>query len=213
MPLGVTSSFVHVWNIFYDESLTDVNTLTDDGVIGFEFIAGTATDGPPTWGPGSTFSTGDTIPTTPITPITPSTCGPISISGEGYGAYTNYDYLKGAIEITNNTSSNAATNGWVMVYGIKTSGLPTDANGDLVPIYGSRTGLHGRGYPIIQIGNSTPVGLSQPSINFGIGYQNGTNPVVQIAYYTLPSGTSGQVYYLPAYLPASYKLVINITSN
>ena len=213
MPLGVTSSSVHVWNIFYDESLTDVNTLTLEGVTDFEFIAGTATDSPPTWSSGSTFSSGSTIPTTPITPITPSTCGVISIiGGEGYGAYTNYDYLKGAIEITNNTSYNAATNGWVMVYDIRTSGLPTNVNGVPVPIYGSRTGRHGKGTPTIQIGNSTPVGLSQPSINFGIGYQNGSNPVVQIAFYTLPSGTSGQVYYLP-YLPASYTLVINITSN
>ena len=64
MSLGVTSSSVHVWNIFYDESLTDVNTLTLDGVTDFEFIAGTATDSPPTWGTGSTFSSGQSGDTT-----------------------------------------------------------------------------------------------------------------------------------------------------
>jgi hypothetical protein len=69
MPLGVTSSSVHVWNIFYDESLTDVNTLTLDGVTDFEFIAGTANaDSPPAWSSGSTFSSGGATPTTPTTP-------------------------------------------------------------------------------------------------------------------------------------------------
>ena len=60
MPLGVTSSSVHVWNIFYDESLTDVNTLTLEGVTEFDFIAGTAnSDSPPAWSSGSTFSDGN----------------------------------------------------------------------------------------------------------------------------------------------------------
>ena len=213
MSVSGTSS-LHVWNIFHNESLSDyTQSNTDPTQVIF---SASSNDTPPAWGSTSSFGEVGTIPTTPITPIipiTPSTCGLISISGEGYGAYTDYDYLRGAIEITNNTSYNASQNGWVMVYGIRTSGLPTDLNGNLVPIYGSRTGLHGRGYPTIQIGNSTPVGLSQPSINFGIGYKNGSNPVVQIAYYTLLSGSSGQVYSLPTYLPGSHTLVINITSN
>lgn len=65
MSLGVTSSSVHVWNVFYDESLTDVNQLTSDGVTDFLFIAGTSTDSPPTWSSGYTFSEVGTTPTTP----------------------------------------------------------------------------------------------------------------------------------------------------
>ena len=61
MSFSATSS-VHVWNIFYNESLSDHNLLTST-TTGFIFIAGTATDSAPSWGPGSTFSeVGGTTP-------------------------------------------------------------------------------------------------------------------------------------------------------
>jgi hypothetical protein len=61
MSFSATSS-VHVWNVFYDESLSDPNLLTT-GVTEFIFIAGTSTDSPPTWSSSSTFSeAGGTTP-------------------------------------------------------------------------------------------------------------------------------------------------------
>jgi len=67
MPLGVTSSSLHVWNIFHNESLSD---YTQSNTTGFVFSANTNDDSPPAWSSNSSFGEVGTIPTTSSITIT-----------------------------------------------------------------------------------------------------------------------------------------------
>jgi hypothetical protein len=142
-----------------------------------------------------------TITPTPTSTTTSITCGAISLTNEiGYGAYTDYDYLRGVIEITNSTIED----GSVMLYDIRTSINPPETI-----LSQSYDGYHGRGEPTIQIFNSR--GTGQPSITFNIRYENGGNTVLS-QQYIKPAGGSGEVKYLP-YLNGSYKFVIEIVNT
>jgi hypothetical protein len=66
MSFSATSS-VHVWNIFYDEPLSDFNSFDTTGWGGF--IAGTSSDTPPSWNSGSTFSEGGNNPIITLTNV------------------------------------------------------------------------------------------------------------------------------------------------
>jgi len=61
MTLGVTSSSLHVWNIFHNESLSD---YTQSNTTGFVFSSNTNDDSPPAWSSSSTFSEVGLTPTT-----------------------------------------------------------------------------------------------------------------------------------------------------
>jgi hypothetical protein len=120
-------------------------------------------------------------------------CGEMETGGSEYGAYSNYDYLRGEIVVTNNTNGD----GRVVVGGIRTSGLPTDT------YFTSGSGLHGRGYPSIGISNS-----GNSNINFGVGYYDeDDNFIYAPTPRTLAPGNSDVI--SPGYLPGTWKLVIN----
>jgi hypothetical protein len=96
-----------------------------------------------------------------------------------------------------------------VVGNIKTSGLPTGTDG--LPMYFTynETGLHGRGYVSIGIGNSDTDNL--PNITFGIGYYDEDNALRYETYPNLAPGQNNTI--SPGYLPGTWKLVINIYRN
>ena len=123
-------------------------------------------------------------------------CGEMETGGSGYGAYSNYDYLRGEIVVTNSTNgAGQVTVGNIRTFGLATGYIATNAGG-----------IHGRGYPTIGIKNSGSV-----NINFGVAYYDEDDNFINLgpgASRTLGPGGNDQIN--PGYLPGTWKLEIGI---